>query len=247
MYELSTIHPEISGILPVRMGAAVCPHGGRRAVHRSAPEFPASPVCIRRRQPRRDRRISRQPPAPSPSPRRSRRRGRSVRFQQIMPVDLLVFGPHPDDIEIGLGGTVARHARGARVGLCDLTAGEMGSNGTVEERLAEAEAARLVLGAVWRHNLRWPDRRIGSEPGRIEEAAALHSPPPAAGGGDSLLVGSPSGPHRRQPGADRGGVQRRLATLHRPGRGVETRVDLLLLHQRPAEPSFVVDISDTTI
>ena len=78
------------------------------------------------------------------------------------PVDLLVFGPHPDDIEIGLGGTVARHVDlGVRVGLCDLTAGEMGSNGTVEERLAEASAAREVLGAAWRVNLRWPDRAIG--------------------------------------------------------------------------------------
>ena len=77
-------------------------------------------------------------------------------------VDLLVFGPHPDDIEIGLGGTVARHVDlGFAVGLCDLTAGEMGSNGTVEERLAEAEAAREVLGATWRVNLRWPDRAIG--------------------------------------------------------------------------------------
>ena len=91
-----------------------------------------------------------------------------------MPVDLLVFGPHPDDIEIGLGGTVARQvADGVRVGLCDLTAGEMGSNGTIEERLAEAEAARLVLGAVWRHNLRWPDRRIGTDPAHIEEATAF--------------------------------------------------------------------------
>ena len=70
------------------------------------------------------------------------------------PVDLLVFGPHPDDLEIGLGGTIAKHvAAGHRVGLCDLTAGEMGSNGTVEERLAEAEAARAVLGAAWRTNL----------------------------------------------------------------------------------------------
>jgi bacillithiol biosynthesis deacetylase BshB1 len=78
-------------------------------------------------------------------------------------VDLLVFGPHPDDLEIGAGGTVAKHAAmGLRVGLCDLTAGEMGSNGTVEERLAEAEEARKVLGATWRTNLRWPDRAIGS-------------------------------------------------------------------------------------
>ena len=82
----------------------------------------------------------------------------------ITPVSLLVFGPHPDDIEIGLGGTVARHtAAGHAVGLCDLTAGEMGSNGTVEERLAEAEAARGVLGAAWRVNLRLPDRAIGRE------------------------------------------------------------------------------------
>ena len=82
-----------------------------------------------------------------------------------MSLDLLVFGPHPDDIEIGLGGTIAKHASlGLSVGLCDLTAGEMGSNGTPEQRLLEAEQARVVLGAAWRENLRWPDRRIGKDP-----------------------------------------------------------------------------------
>ena len=82
----------------------------------------------------------------------------------VGPVDLLAIGPHPDDIEIGIGGIVAKHvALGFRVGLCDLTAGEMGSNGTVDERLAEAEAARVVLGAAWRMNLRLPDRAIGSD------------------------------------------------------------------------------------
>jgi len=90
------------------------------------------------------------------------------------PVDLLVFGPHPDDIEIGVGGTVARHAAlGFRVGLCDLTAGEMGSNGTVEERLAEAEAAREVLGASWRVNLRWPDRHVGRDRSHALSAVEL--------------------------------------------------------------------------
>ena len=90
------------------------------------------------------------------------------------PVDLLVFGPHPDDLEIGAGGTVAKHAAmGLRVGLCDLTAGEMGSNGTVEERLAEAEAARKVLGALWRLNLRWPDRAIGTDPRHGQAATEL--------------------------------------------------------------------------
>jgi bacillithiol biosynthesis deacetylase BshB1 len=91
-----------------------------------------------------------------------------------MSVDLLVFGPHPDDIEIGLGGTIARHAAmGLTVGVCDLTAGEMGSNGTVDERLAESEAARKALGAVWRENFRWPDRRIGTDAAHLDQAVAF--------------------------------------------------------------------------
>ncbi len=91
-----------------------------------------------------------------------------------MPVDLLVFGPHPDDIEIGMGGIVAKHAAlGLSVGLCDLTAGEMASNGTPEERLVEAEKARVALGAAWRENLRWPDRRIGKDPNHLQQAVAL--------------------------------------------------------------------------
>ena len=91
-----------------------------------------------------------------------------------MSLDLLAFGPHPDDIEIGIGGTIARHTSlGLRVGLCDVTAGEMGSNGTPEERLAEADASRAVLGAIWRENLRWPDRRIGKDPAHADQAAAF--------------------------------------------------------------------------
>ena len=90
-----------------------------------------------------------------------------------METDLLVFGPHPDDIEIGIGGTVAKHAAlGHQVGLCDLTRGEMASNGTPDERLAEAEAARIVLGAAWRENLGWPDRAIGGDD-HVRHAARL--------------------------------------------------------------------------
>ncbi len=76
-------------------------------------------------------------------------------------IDLLVFGPHPDDIEIGLGGTVARHVEtGHRVVLCDLTVGELSTNGRPEERLAEARAAAEVLGVESRENLGWPDGGI---------------------------------------------------------------------------------------
>ena len=93
---------------------------------------------------------------------------------KVEPVDLLAFGPHPDDIEIGLAGTIAVHtAAGFRVGLCDLTRGELGSNGTPEEREAEGEAARLVLGGAWRKNLRWPDGGITGDDLQIADVARL--------------------------------------------------------------------------
>jgi bacillithiol biosynthesis deacetylase BshB1 len=89
-------------------------------------------------------------------------------------MDLLVFGPHPDDLEIGLGGTIAREAAaGKSVGLCDLTAGELGSNGTPEERVLEAEAAAKELGAKWRENLRWPDGAIDGTAEQIRSAVML--------------------------------------------------------------------------
>jgi bacillithiol biosynthesis deacetylase BshB1 len=89
-------------------------------------------------------------------------------------VDLLAFGPHPDDLEIGLGGTLAKHAAlGHTVGLCDLTRGELASNGTPDERVMEAEDARRVLGAAWRENLGLPDRAIGSSPDHARRVAEL--------------------------------------------------------------------------
>ena len=91
-----------------------------------------------------------------------------------MSIDLLVFGPHADDIEIGLGGTIARHAAaGHRVGLCDLTRAELSSNGTPETRAAEADTAARVLGAAWRENLGWPDGGIVETPATVRSAVDL--------------------------------------------------------------------------
>jgi bacillithiol biosynthesis deacetylase BshB1 len=91
-----------------------------------------------------------------------------------MSVDLLAFGPHPDDIEIGLGGTLAKHVSlGHAVGLCDLTRGEMSSNGSPEQRVKEAEDARKILGAEWRENLALPDRAIGAAPDHARRVVEL--------------------------------------------------------------------------
>ena len=77
------------------------------------------------------------------------------------PLDILVFGAHPDDAEIGMGGTIAKHtSAGLRVGICDLTEAEMSSNGTVETRRQEAEEAARALGLTCRSNLRLPDRGL---------------------------------------------------------------------------------------
>lgn len=95
-------------------------------------------------------------------------------------VDVIAFGAHPDDVEIGCGGLLAKEAAlGHRVGIVDLTRGEMGTNGTVEERKAEGEAAAKILGAVWRKNLEIPDRHIERSEGnlaKVVEVLRLYRP-----------------------------------------------------------------------
>jgi bacillithiol biosynthesis deacetylase BshB1 len=86
-------------------------------------------------------------------------------------VDVLVFGPHADDAEIGLGGIIARHAaEGHAVGICDLTRAELSSNGTPEQRAIEAERAAAVLGAAWRQNLGLPDGGIDGSADQVRAA-----------------------------------------------------------------------------
>jgi len=77
------------------------------------------------------------------------------------PLDALVIAAHPDDAEISLGGTMLTLlARGKRVGVLDLTRGEMGTRGTQADRDAETEAATRLLGLAWRGNLELPDSRV---------------------------------------------------------------------------------------
>jgi bacillithiol biosynthesis deacetylase BshB1 len=162
-----------------------------------------------------------------------------------MSLDLLVFGPHPDDLEIGTGGTIARHtSMGLRVGVCDLTAGEMGSNGTPAERIKEAEAARDVLGASWRENLQWPDRRIGKDPAHLEQAVAFirrHQP---------RVVAAPYWSDRHPDhGAASAVITEAVfnAGLRKyRGEGEAWRVDWICYYfiNESTDPSFLVDVSE---
>lgn len=75
-----------------------------------------------------------------------------------MKLDLLVFGAHPDDAELGAGGTIALEVQlGKKVGIVDLSRGELGTRGTAEIRAKEAESAAKILGLQMRQNLELED------------------------------------------------------------------------------------------
>ena len=75
-----------------------------------------------------------------------------------MKVDLLAFGAHPDDVELGCGGVIAKAvAQGKKVGIVDLTKGELSSRGNLELRAKESEAAAEILGVSFRKNLIFKD------------------------------------------------------------------------------------------
>lgn len=80
-------------------------------------------------------------------------------------IDVLAFGPHPDDVELFCGGVlIALADLGYRTGIVDLTRGELSSQGTVDERAAEAGAAAQVMGLALRENLGLPDGFIDPSP-----------------------------------------------------------------------------------
>lgn len=75
-----------------------------------------------------------------------------------MKLDILAFGAHPDDVELGSGATIAKEvANGKKVGIVDLTRGELGTRGSAEIRDVEAAAAAKILGVVARENLEFAD------------------------------------------------------------------------------------------
>ncbi len=75
-----------------------------------------------------------------------------------MKLDILVLAAHPDDAELSCGGTILMHTlQGKKVGVIDYTQGELGSNGTIETRYAEAAAAAKIMGLAVRENMKFRD------------------------------------------------------------------------------------------
>jgi N-acetylglucosamine malate deacetylase 1 len=81
-----------------------------------------------------------------------------------MKLDLLAIAAHPDDVEQTCGGTLIKMAEtGYRTGVLDLTAGDMGTRGTPEQRLVEAEIAGKHMLLGWRGNMHFPDARLQND------------------------------------------------------------------------------------
>lgn len=97
-------------------------------------------------------------------------------------VDILVFAPHPDDAEIGMGGCVLRwRAEGHRVGIVDMTRGEAGTKGDPETRRKESDDASRILDLNYRANLDLGDARLAdTDDNRLAVIEVIRRTKPAA-------------------------------------------------------------------
>jgi bacillithiol biosynthesis deacetylase BshB1 len=165
----------------------------------------------------------------------------------VKPCDVLAVGAHPDDVELGCGGTLARlAARGRRIGILDLTAGELSTRGTPERRAREAADAAGALGVAWRACLALPDSALrgDDEAQTAAVVGALRAATPRA-----LLLPHPDDPHPDHAAA--AALARRAAFLAGVARwhgetGPPHRPLLLLAYPGPRQllrPDLVVDVT----
>lgn len=160
-------------------------------------------------------------------------------------VDVLAVGAHPDDLELTCGGTIARMAHeGKRVGMLDLTRGEMGTRGTPEVRKREAANAAEILGASWRRQLDFGDG--GLRTGRSEELELIRVIREAR---PSLVI-APY-PDDRHPDHARAGrlltdawFYAGLAKLEDGKAAHRPQAIIYYLLNFPMTPSFVIDVTE---
>lgn len=167
-----------------------------------------------------------------------------------MKLDVLVMAPHPDDTELGAGGTIAKMvAAGKKVGLVDLTRGELGSRGSAELRDQEAARAAEILGVSVRENLRFRDGFFTHNEDHVRAIIRVvrrYQP-------DLVIANAPTDRH---PDHGRASKLIRDAVFMSGLRKIETEENgQPQEHWRPAKtfffiqdydlkPSFVVDITD---
>ncbi|OLB48512.1 MAG: bacillithiol biosynthesis deacetylase BshB1 [Gemmatimonadetes bacterium 13_2_20CM_2_65_7] len=164
-------------------------------------------------------------------------------------IDLLAIAAHRDDVELTCGGTLAKAARaGHRVGIIDLTQGEMGTRGDAATRAAEADRAAKTLGVALRLNAGMRDAHLANdELSREAVVALIRRTEPKV-----VILPFPVGRHPdHRVASELGRDACYLAGLakYAPGKGGEAHRPYKLLYalayrEDPVKPTFVVDISD---
>ncbi|MDO5655832.1 MAG: bacillithiol biosynthesis deacetylase BshB1 [Flavobacteriaceae bacterium] len=157
---------------------------------------------------------------------------------------ILAMGPHPDDVELGCGGTLAKAvSQGKNVGIIDLTRGELGTRGTVEKRLQESENAAKILGITARENLGMRDGFFqNNEENQLKIIDAIRRYQP-----EILICGAPDDRHPDHGRATQliresaflAGLKS-IITEHEAWR--PKRI-FMYIQWKPLQPDFVVDIS----
>jgi bacillithiol biosynthesis deacetylase BshB1 len=168
-----------------------------------------------------------------------------------MKLDILAIGSHPDDVELGCSGTLIKEIkRGKKVGIIDLTQGELGTRGTVETRYSEAANAAMIMGVHVRENLKMRDGFFkNDEEHQMQLVKALRKYKP------EIVIGNIL--EDRHPDHGRGGWLiydacffsglRQVKTFDEEGKEQEKWRPKILLHyiqDRFYEPDIIIDVSD---
>jgi bacillithiol biosynthesis deacetylase BshB1 len=160
-------------------------------------------------------------------------------------VDYIFFGAHPDDIELSAGGTIVKLVKdGLRVGMVDLTRGEMGTRGTAQTRKREAANAAKALGATFREQLDFQDGNL--QTGREQELQIIE----VLRRWRPRLVVTPW-PDDRHPDHTRAGRIVTEASFYAGLKSLETGLPahrpqtvLYYMQNYMVTPSFVVDVTN---
>ena len=160
-------------------------------------------------------------------------------------LDILAFAPHPDDAELGCGGSLIRAVdQGLRVAVADLTSGEMGSRGTPESRERERQQAAEIMGLRARYALGLPDSEIGADLSqRLPIIDLIRSTRPRI-----VLI-----PYWEDRHPDHTAASKLLqnacffAGVRKVGAGIPYRPERIYYYSlhSPFPPTFVIDVSST--
>lgn len=167
-----------------------------------------------------------------------------------MKLDILAIGAHPDDVELGCGATVAKEiAAGKKVGILDLTRGELGTRGTPEIREQEAKAAAAILGVEVRDNLGIPDGFFtNSKENQLKIIEVLRKYQPdivLCNAVDDRHIDHGKGAKLASDACFLSGL-RRIETTHQgePQQAWRPKLVYHYIQWKNLEPDFVVDVGD---